>query len=288
MHKFMKTITNIEYYNQEKIKDTDFLWKFVSLDKFLSTIINQKLYFTRLDRFEDCLEGANPNLLLLNLLRKNILNTNAFKEIQQIHGIDLFPSKTDELIEKLKEIQLFNFANCWFISSKNVESTAMWNLYSSKNSVALNISYKNFIESIKKYNLKSRIVEKLTLGPIDYIDFQNPEEIANQKNNNWYNPFIKDKSFSHENEFRLVAEIEKYEINPIKYKEGISKYYQDEFHKKTSQIYGLDICFEEFINYNFEVVFHPKSEDWFKNDVNCLLSKLDIPFKTRDSNLKLK
>lgn len=279
---------NIEVYNSEKIKEHDYLWKFVSIEKFFSIILNQKLFFTRLDYFEDNLEGIHPELLLLDHTKKALLDLppmNLFKGF----SIDILPSQSDNLIENLKETQKFNFANCWFLSSNNIESVAMWNLYSQPNSVALNIKYSDFYHKFTNDGYNSGIdLQNIIIGAIDYIDFQNPNEIEQLKNKIKHTPFIKDKSFSHENEFRIIAEIEKYETKPFKPKPNMSKYMQEEYYLKHSQIHSLDIFLTNFLEYKFEIVFHPKITKWIKNDIIKILDKFEIPFRTRDSKLKLK
>jgi len=57
-------MNNIEFEELEeneelKLVEGDFLWKYMDLHKFSSLLINKKLFFTRLDEFEDPFEGAN-------------------------------------------------------------------------------------------------------------------------------------------------------------------------------------------------------------------------------------
>lgn len=40
--------------------DADFLWKYMSFEKFVSLLGTKSLYFTRADKFEDPLEGFTP------------------------------------------------------------------------------------------------------------------------------------------------------------------------------------------------------------------------------------
>ncbi|HUX55263.1 MAG TPA: hypothetical protein VMV56_12665 [Williamwhitmania sp.] len=281
--------TNIELYNIKTIDENDFLWKFVSIDKFFSIILNKKLYLTRIDSFEDELEGIEPKLLLLNHQKNALLSLPPLNELKSFHDIDIFPEETDKLIDQLKEIQKYNFANCWFLSNKNIESVAMWNLYSQPNSVALNIKLSDFYDNLLRSGYTSRIkLKRLILGVIRYVNFQNPHELELLEKEIGLTPFLKDKSFSHENEFRIIAEIEKYKHPPFKPKAGFSKYRQEEFYNANIQIYGLNIILHEFFDYKFEIVFHPKISKWVKEDLINILERLEVPFKTRDSNLKLK
>lgn len=40
--------------------DADFLWKYMSFEKFVNLLGTKSLYFTRADKFEDPLEGFTP------------------------------------------------------------------------------------------------------------------------------------------------------------------------------------------------------------------------------------
>ncbi len=277
------------FYNFKEEDKTDYLWKFVSIDKFLSIILNHKLYFTRLDLFEDSQEGISPDLLLLNYQKCSLLALEPFKELSQMFSVDIFPKATDRLIDQLLETQRLNFANCWYSCKNNVESVAMWHLYSDSNSVALNIKFEDFHMQLQNCGVfPERDVKTMTLGKVKYIDFNDPEEIEKAKKEIAHTAFIKDLSFSYEREFRLVAEIENYEVKPFVPIQGFSKYQQREKYDRNSQVYGFNFKLNDFLNYNFEIVFHPQMQDWVKNDLKNILNKFDIPFKVRDSKLKIK
>lgn len=279
----METI-KIQDYNIKSINSNDYLWKFISIEKFLSIILNRKLFFTRLDKFEDTLEGIEPEWLLLDYAEDALLNL-PFKTSS--FPYNLLSTRSDSLMDKLHETQKYNYANCWFLSSDNVESVAMWNLYSKPNSVALNIKFGNFIDKIKKNGIRSDInIKNFMLGGINYIDFQNPIEVGESIEKLKFTPFIKDKSFRHENEFRMIAEIENYKVKAFEPKPGISKYKQKKIYDITSQIHGVNIWLNNFLEYDFEIVFHPKIESWVKDDIFKILEKFEIPFNSRESKLK--
>lgn len=284
-----KKIPELKVFNISEADKDDYLWKFVSIEKFLSFILNAKLYFNRIDCFEDMQEGISPQLLLLNHQKNSLMTLPPFAELSKFLSIDMFPQETDFFIDKLKETQKLNFANCWFTSRQNIENVAMWHLYSEPNSVALNISFKDFYFQLQKSGVKVNIdLESMTIGKVKYINFQNPNELEKAKGDIKNTPFVKDISFGHENELRFVAKINDYEIKPFLPKEGFSKHAQKELYDKTNQIYGLDVQLKDFKEYNFEIVFHPKMKTWVKGDLINILKKFEIPFKTRDSKLKIK
>lgn len=284
-----KSIKAFKLYNISESDKDDYLWKYVSIEKFISIILNAKLYCARIDCFEDQQEGISPQLLLLNHLKSIYMTLPPFKELSKLHAIHILPRETDLLIDQLKETQKLNFANCWHISKENIENVAMWNLYSEPNSVAFNIRFQDLYLQLHKSGIQSRIhLESMTLGKVKYLNFQNPKELEQAKEEIKNTSFIKDISFSHENEFRFVAKIDNYEVNPFSPKEGFSKYMQKELYDKTSQIYGLEFLLNDFKKYKFEIIFHPKMKKWVKEDLISILEKFEIPFKTRDSKLKIK
>lgn len=281
----------IKTFNIDKIKNNNYLWKYVSIEKFLSFVIHKELHFTRIDCFEDKLEGADPVLLLLYNQKgvwEDLLPNNSMKT----QKINYRPKEIDKYIDKLKETQKVNFANCWFIGEMHVESVAMWNLYSQPNSVALRINFNKFYKTFLKENLHQCCndkvqLKKLTLGRVDYINFQDPYKLLEIIEKSNAASFTKDISFIHENEFRVIAEIDNYEIPLLVIEEGKSKYEQEEIHKKNSQIYSLNIFLNNFNDYSFEIIFHPKMNDWVKDIICKILVQFEIKFECKNSCLML-
>ncbi|MEQ9422820.1 MAG: DUF2971 domain-containing protein [Cyclobacteriaceae bacterium] len=281
--------SEIQFFNTEHLQKSDCLWKFLTIEKFFSLVLNSKFHFTRLDSFNDPLEGVSSELLLLNHTKEALLKTPLFSELSKYHSIDVYPTQTDSLQEQLHKTQKFQFANCWYVSPKDVESIAMWNLYSAMNSVAMNISFENFRHRIERGELSSRItVKSFTLGLVKYVNYSDPKEITELQKTLWQIAFTKDRSYEYEKEFRVIAEIPEYPEIPFKPKEGISLEYQKKFHQKNSQIYSLEVNPKNFLEYEFEIVFHPKMPNWVQKDLALILERFEIPFVTRKSNLEIK
>lgn len=276
-----------KFINDSDISEKDYLWKFVSLDKFFSFVLNQKIYLTRLDKFEDIQEGISPDYLLFNHTRESLKKLPPFNQFSSIMGIDMFPADADKFLEEFQKYQESHFASCWFLSKENIESTAMWNLYSTPNSFAIRINYNNFKSNFNKFLFDPEIVKDLSLGCVQYCNFQNPIELEEKKKTIKSSFFLKDSCFEHEKEFRIVAAIEPYEMPEKKYKKRVSKEYQDKFYKNIECI-GINLILENFSDFNFEFVLHPKSGNWVKNDFTNILKRLDIPIEIIDSKLKLR
>ncbi|MBN1649809.1 MAG: hypothetical protein JW857_00695, partial [Bacteroidales bacterium] len=142
-------------FTEDEPSDNSSLWKFLNKDKFLSMILNQKLHLTRLDVFDDNNEGISANQILFERYSEYLIDS--IPELNEARengfSIEIGSSKIDSFAQELELFQKSNFANCWFISEDGQESAAMWNLFSSPNSAALKIKYKEFKKNLVESGL---------------------------------------------------------------------------------------------------------------------------------------
>ncbi len=73
------------------------IWRYLSIEKFLSLIVNSGLYFSRLDQFEDQWEGSWP---------KALIDFPAFKSKEVLNQIKMLISAYNKTL----------FVNCWCMS----------------------------------------------------------------------------------------------------------------------------------------------------------------------------
>lgn len=261
----------------------------MDLHKFLSFIFTQSFFLTRLDKFEDQREGIAIEHLITQDLKRNIDTNPIFDSVRQYMVIDTFGNEMNQIEDELKKIQRFHFANCWVIGNNKSESVAMWNLYSNPNSLAIKIKYKDFKEKVLEKGLgqidKTR---EIILAPVRYIDFQNMKEVWGLRNSLLDSVFIKDISFEHEKEFRIVVKEKYREIPMPNYKPNISRAHIDKLHNSQYDYSGITLKLNDFKNYDFEIVHHPRSEKWAKENINNILEKFKIKFKVSESSLHLK
>jgi hypothetical protein len=278
---------NVIFLNDNKlIEEEAYLWRYLDLHKFISFINEKSICFTRLDKFEDAKEGATPNHLL-----KSFLFDNHQKEFETTTttSIDISVNGRDrnQINKEIEQIQRFNFASCWFIGSEKSESVAMWNIYSKPNDVAIKIKYSDFKENLSKYGfLGSNIEMNIVCKPIEYIDFQSSNSLINSNIED--SVFMKDNSFNHEKEFRIVIKEEHREIDKLVFEEFICKKSQEKTYNERENYPNIILELDNFNNYNFEVVYHPKSQEWAKTNVKKILEVLKVDFKKSNSNLELK
>jgi len=280
---------NIKFINDENISDDVYLWKYLDLHKFLSLITTKSLHLTRLDKFEDKREGISPVHLFFKNKKKAFDSNPIFDTMRTYMTIDTLGNEMNKIEDELKIIQRFNFASCWVIGDKETESVAMWNLYSDSKSLAIRIKYSDFKKSILEKGYKTTGYKKeLICSPIKYFNFQDKNISEQNPNDLFDNVFLKDISFQHENEFRIIAREDERPIEPINYKANISRSHIEDVYNSSNNYPGIKIELIDFEKYDFEIIHHPKSTDWTKENINQIVKKFDINFKIKDSNLELK
>lgn len=280
--------TSIEFINDQEIDPESYLWRYMDLHKFLSFIFKKSFFLTRLDKFEDNREGISLGHLHSLKLKKHLDNHPIFDYVRKYHKIDSLGDTMNHFNKELEKVQKSNFANCWVLEPNNAESVAMWNLYSSPNSLALKIKYRDFKNAFlqNKVQLHNEN-QKIVCAPISYINFQNPkEEDFNLEPED--SVFIKDISFKHESEFRIILKEPLREIPAVNYKEGINKKSIEELHNKFFNYPGVNVKLTNFSDYPFEVVHHPKSQKWAKRNIENIMKLSGIKFNISNSSLDIK
>ena len=222
------------------------VWRYMDLEKFISLIVTNCLYFSRCDKFEDPYEGLYP--------KNHYINKKEEKD-------DYFTFYDFREVERM-----FTYVNCWHINE--FESAAMWELYSNlKNSIAIESTYKQ-LKAINSHPILENI------GLITYLDYEKDlikDEIAF--------PFMfKRKSFEHEKEVRLSLQ-----YNP---KETyIDTYYLKKKNEKEANcITGifLKVDLKKLIN---KIHISPKANNNLKYLIMDILKKYNLSLPIEQSNL---
>lgn len=136
MHRYLPGIT--------QPKDTDFLWRYMSFEKFVSLLSTKSLFFSRADKFEDPFEGFMPP---------------SVKSIYENEANDL---KSNDLGKSIAKWRKYILCSCWHHG--NEESAAMWEKYHMNNS---GIAIKTTVSNFKNYLGEDYNV---FIGKIKYIN----------------------------------------------------------------------------------------------------------------------
>lgn len=256
--KFLKGETDIK-----KPKDDNmFLWKYFDIHRFIYLITEQKLFFTRLDKFDDPFEGISTSFL-----RREALFTNM--QLGENNSIKISPELLDKEIDTqfkvhqyLKKSNLHNkqnrqYVNCWFTCER--ESMAMWNIYSNPDSVAIKLNFKKnkekLIETFDKFVSKNGYRLSIIGDEITYLKL-NPFDISTKKQNLKYSAMKKDISFAYEQEYRFLIYTNDLDKKPISFQ--------------------IPLDLNEF---ELSVITHPTMENWKVENIRKLIKicNLNIP-----------
>lgn len=154
------------------VPDNIVIWRYMSLEKFLSLIENEELYFCRADLFEDKQEVTLP-IIDKNNFYYSEENKNYWENERKRH-----------------------FVNCWIESPH--ELSLMWTAYA-KNGIAI----KSTVGNLKKCFINS--IENIYLSRVKYIDYEtDSSQDAGTPKNVLKLLFTKRSLFKQENEIRLL------------------------------------------------------------------------------------
>lgn len=236
------------------------LWRYFDFQKFLSLAVDKSIFFTRMDKMEDVNEGISINQLLKKY------GDEFEQEFAKRWGKK---SKKEDLDLQVRQKKYF--MSCWLVHHR--ESVAMWNSYSDTNGIALRVNAASLISSVTKHAKNVNDAEKMSslyYGQIIYKDFFKPEDRHQFKEEIEIIGFQKDVCFDHEKEFRFL------------FKQNLHLHMDDD-------IPFLKLKLKDFDKIKFDLVFHPKMEDWKKDNIRAVLKFMKVKnIKPVDSELKLK
>jgi len=250
------------------------LWKYLSLHKLLDFLYTGQLHFTRLDAFDDPIEGVtawqlgqrekvkdwaisvdgfNPNIPL-NMRRNMVLEKKVSDAVY---------------IEEVKKSQKCQFINCWFHGDR--ESMAMWDLYAGRDSVAVKVKAEDLIVQTKlsAEGLVKECGNRICFigGPVKYYKL-NPFDQRAKRPPIKYAMMKKDEAYKHESEFRF----------------GISallNWLEDD----PKEFFRLELS---TVNLEVELICHPMMEHWKTENVKRLVASLRPNFKVSRSAIQLR
>jgi len=233
--------------NKDYTFDEDqYLFKYLDIHKLIYFLNSENLFFSPLSYFDDPLEGISEKVLFDK-------NESTSREDPQDEPNKVLQDdeKKEGYRDFLEKVQQRLFASCWFLGDR--ESLAMWETYSTSDSVALrfkpnllcDLMIKRFTETQEEdFNVMVHgKVEYFKLSPFD----ANDTDLKNCSHK--FTGFLKDLSYKHEEEFRFLL---------IQHNQ--KKHY--EFYEfSPGSLKDLD----------FTIITHPYMEDWkFKNIYNIL------------------
>ena len=262
-------------------EDESILWRYMSLEKFVSLLATESLFFTRVDRFEDPFEGFRPPLMkyIYELAINQAENT----------------EKAGLAVKAMENWHKYIMCNCWHQGQQ--ESMAMWEKYQMRNS---GIAIKTTMENLKKSLLDEPdvFIGQIKYSPVetyeirymfDYVSGYVHVKDSSDTNTPFYFPyFFKRKAFEYEQEVRLIID-----SHPL-VNDYFNKHVGDIPIETLLQIGFPDICetgipltidVETLIGETGDIIISPYTEDWVTEAVGSVVRQYGFDFKVNRSAL---
>jgi hypothetical protein len=192
------------------ISDDSFLWRYMDFVKTYSFLKDRKMYFARLDTFDDPLEGLSINIRQrlnnISLAKSDLINPNLHQEtINEIRNTKVF-------FDEILNCQLACYCSCWLLTENtNIhkhnhdESLSMWNLYSCPNGFVIKIKFDNLLKAISNFlkDFSDKEITKACYGKVEYLNTYDRMMKMHEKLDS-LRYINKDKEFTHEKEIRFL------------------------------------------------------------------------------------
>lgn len=261
-------MTNLTLISPDSLpNDNESLWRYFDIHKFLNLIKQKRFRFTRMDQFEDALEGIPFETLQKFLYIESESNQNLASIILDWPPSYITLSKESKLfgrIDEILKIQSSHFVSCWFHEQR--ESMAMWNLYSNPDGVALKVPFGK-LKSLLNPESSQIDIQEYFCGKVQYQNFRNKDPYANDGLSKLGKVSLrKDVSFSHEKEIRFVVKIL----------------------KNKGHLTGIDTEPINLKELDLKVVCHPRMVEWKKNNIKQILKDACLSDSFLDSEIKLR
>ncbi|MGA9913192.1 MAG: DUF2971 domain-containing protein, partial [Paraburkholderia sp.] len=199
----------------KSLQDTDVLWRYVPLDKFINLIDTSTLFFAPLAWYEktDPFEGYLPRVAMeaiASISAKTVdITTERINALEKLLPANLHAQELDRLRQMAQDHKsqmraLYKnmvsclMVNCWYRSAH--ESEGMWGLYS-KDGIAIKTS----VGAIKAALAENQQDHVIHMGAIKYLDFTStnltPSDCVTQDGH--LIGMTKRVAYAHENEVRM-------------------------------------------------------------------------------------
>lgn len=252
--------------------DEDILWRYTNFEVFVNLLDTEALYFTRADKFEDPYEGFIPQSIM-----------DAYK--QSLERVT--PAEFVEAIMKWYEpSRKYVMCNCWH--QNVVESMAMWEKYHMRNS---GVAIKTTMEKMKS-SLTSEY--SIYIGKMEYIygNTDDDQYMQNFLQNNiplakkltYFPYFLKRKEYEHEQEVRLIVDIDPFVMDALNNQtvETVDTFLETGLPDicDIGMLFNIDVS--TLID---EVIVSPYAKDWITETLSSVVQKFGFNFDVKPSTL---
>jgi len=231
----------------DKAKEHDILWRYLSLERFLDLLITQELHFGRIDQFGDHFEG--------------MWATKDYESVKNQLGDDAANRWKEVLNMTRKHIAV----SCWHESE--TESAAMWQIFNtSRDGVAILTTFGKLQTELSSNTKQEDHIVFFDMARVKYLNHLNESfvDVGAKGDNLFYPPMCKNSSYTHEKEVRaLIA----------------NTFMKDEFPKTG---YKLKVDVNNLID---KVIINPNAPKRINNTLASILDKYNYKAKLYKSAL---
>lgn len=246
------------FESREDNKAVKYLWKYWTLPQLFDFLLNNQIWFSRLDKFDDPYEAITNRV---NMLVDQFRGANNPSLITREE--DAFKIARQQTLERQKKI----FA-CAFYSSE-IESVAMWRLYSKEAGIAVKFD----IDKLQSEIMNGSVIPNMEdmkyeryYGLVDYVHMQSPDIINPKKTSVKNTGFKKDTAYEHEKEFRFLYSF---------FSESSTEHLMGFYHRVSLKVS------------DFEIIISPMLPRWQRAILKSTLLCLNETYVVRDSKLIL-
>ncbi len=170
------------------------VWRYMPFSKFVSLLVYQSVWFSKLNILQDQFEGMMPHATKeMMQARDQVLKKNFPPE---------YHSQFDEMASRNEQDgRELSVVSCWFLGEN--ESDRMWHEYGgSKEAVVIKSTVKSLIENVGVPHDK----HATHIGRVTYVDHKTHMMTEYHANQGYERAFLKDaERYGHEKELRIVT-----------------------------------------------------------------------------------
>ena len=170
------------------------VWRYMPFSKFVSLLVYQAIWFSKLKTLQDKFEGMMPKAT-------RELMEGYHQELKQGFAPEYYWQFDEMASRNEQDSRELIVVSCWFLGES--ESKRMWAEYGSNNeSIAIKSTVKQLIENIGVPHDKNMT----HIGRVSYVDYKTHMMTKYQANQGHERAFLKDaEQFQHEKELRVVT-----------------------------------------------------------------------------------
>lgn len=271
----------LENFNPDlKIETDAYAWRYMNFDKIWDLLINNSIYFSRLDTFHDPMEG-------LTLQDRSVLQTlHILKcELPKDEFAKFYKDSIKTGIqEKIKAWKNGIYCSCWYLTELNSSTTnnsthhellAMWNFLKDGEGFVMKISFQKLLTLISDSlaTLHDEELVQAKFGKVYYVNYNEHSKMLDNTDGNLMPSLIKHNAYSFENELRFLLLREKL-INIANDRVGIKIKFNE---RLNSQLHKIEIiAHPNMTEEDFKFYTTKFAELGFDLKVSSLLTKQSI------------